>query len=150
MKTDDHACDRLVAYVSRKEWWHVPPRDPEVYKKRGKFLASTFREAEFWGRPLNEPQKATIASPLVGDEAAIEEELFGRRISRDDISLRERWRLDAKMKRVALARGYDSIVLMTPAAFARFASSGRVPRSLELNILETNDAKFFTGRGRRG
>jgi hypothetical protein len=145
MMTDSGTSDLLVANVNRKRWWHVPPRDSEAYRKRGKFLASTFEEAEFWGRPLDEPQKATIARPLVGDEAAIEEELFGRRISRDDIGLEGRWKLDAKMRRAALARGYDSIVLMTPAAFARFTSSGKVPRSLELNILKTNDPDFFTG-----
>lgn len=48
---------KLVLHVNRKKWWHVPPRNPRAYSQRGKFLASSFREAEFWGRPLDEPQK---------------------------------------------------------------------------------------------
>lgn len=65
--------EKLVAHVNRKNWWHVPPQDPKAYRKRGKFLASTYREAEFWGRPLDEPQKASISRPLVGDEATLRE-----------------------------------------------------------------------------
>jgi hypothetical protein len=38
--------ERLIAHVNRKQWWHVPPVDPNAYKKRGKFLASSFVEAE--------------------------------------------------------------------------------------------------------
>jgi len=56
MKKGDHLFEKLVAHVNRKGWWHVPPRDPTAYGKRGKFFASSFREAEFWGRPLDEPQ----------------------------------------------------------------------------------------------
>jgi hypothetical protein len=36
--------ENVVAHINRKEWWHVPPRDPSAYSKRGKFLASSFRE----------------------------------------------------------------------------------------------------------
>src|SRR5258708_6330067 len=104
--------EKLIAHVNRKEWWHVPPRDPSAYSKRGKFFASSFREAEFWGRPLDEPQKVKISCPLVGDEMTIEKRLFGKRVSREDVSLNERWALDARMRKAALARGYDSIVLM--------------------------------------
>lgn len=128
--------EKLIAYVNRRDWWHVPPRDPSAYSKRGKFFASSFREAEFWGRPLNDPQRVAIARPLIGDEDAIEKMLFGRRVSREDIAMEKRWALDAKMKRAALARGYDSIVLMAPKAFAEFQTTGRLPRSMELNILD--------------
>lgn len=127
--------EKLVAHVNRKEWWHVPPRDPSAYSKRGKFLASSFREAEFWGRPLDEPQRVTVAHPLVGDEEAIERKLFGRRVSSETISVKERWALDAKMKVAAQAEGYDSIALITPKAFSAFKKSGKLPRSIELNIL---------------
>ena len=44
--------NRIVAHVNRKAWWHVPPQDPMAYRKRGKFFASSFAEAEFDGRPL--------------------------------------------------------------------------------------------------
>jgi hypothetical protein len=101
--------EKVIAHVNRKEWWHVPPRDPSAYSKRGKFLASSFREAEFWDRPLDEPQKVKISCPLVGDEMTIEKRLFGRRVSRQDISVEQCWVLDAKMKKAALAKGYDSM-----------------------------------------
>jgi len=128
-------CQRIVALVNRKAWWHVPPRDPGAYEKRGKFLASSYLEAEFWGRPLNDAQKVRVARPLIGDEPIIEKTLFGKRVSRESIGLDQRWRLDARMKRAALAKGYDSILLMSPQGFGRFRSTSKVPRSLELNIL---------------
>lgn len=127
--------EKLIAHVNKKDWWHVPPRDPSAYSKRGKFFASSFREGEFWGRPLDDPQRVAITRPLIGDEDTIEKMLFGRRVSSEDIAMEKRWALDAKMKRAALARGYDSIVLMAPKAFAEFQTTGRLPRSMELNIL---------------
>src|SRR5208283_1837027 len=96
--------DRIIRHVNRKEWWHVPPRDPQAYLKRGKFLASSFAEAEFWGRPLDEPQKVNISCPLVGDEPTIERCLFGKPVSHEDISVKKRWVLDTRMKKAALAR----------------------------------------------
>lgn len=47
--------EKLLARINRKDWWHVPPANPAAYGQRGKFLASTFQEAEFWGRPLDTP-----------------------------------------------------------------------------------------------
>lgn len=131
----DSFFEKLVAHINRKDWWHVPPQDPAAYRKRGKFLASSFREAEFWGRPLDQPLRVIVKRPLVGDEDTIEKELFGRRISRDDIGVEKRWNLDAKMKEAALAKGYDSILLMTGKAYAQFKSRGKLPRSMELNLL---------------
>lgn len=129
----------LVYHVNRKEWWYVPPRDPNSYSKRGKFLASSFRQAEFWGRPLDEPQRVTVSKPLIGDEETIEKQLFGRRVSSEDITMEERWKLDAKMKRTALKKGYDSLVLLAPKAFAEFQSTGKLPRTIELNVLNARN-----------
>ncbi len=134
-KTSSIFYQKLIAHVNRKDWWHVPPRDPSAYSKRGKFLASSFREAEFWGRPLDEPQRVTIARPLIGDEETIEKSLLGRRVSTDDISMEARWALDARIRREALARGFDSIVLLSPKAFSEFNKTGVLPRSIELNVL---------------
>ncbi|MGB6875852.1 MAG: hypothetical protein WBD87_07430 [Candidatus Acidiferrales bacterium] len=132
--------EKIIAHINRKVWWHVPPRDPEAYRKRGKFLASSFKEAEFWGRPLDEPQKVEVRRPLIGDEGTIEKELFGRRVSRDqNITMEERWEIDAKMKRAALDKGYDSILLMAPKAYSRLKMSGKLPRSLELNLLNATE-----------
>ena len=127
-------CERLIAFVNRKNWWHVPPVDPKAYSKRGKFLASSFGEAEFYGRPLDDPQKVVVARPLIGDE---------RRISRvlrippqyDGMTLKQIAAHDAFWRNAALKRGFDSILLMAPKCFAEFRASGKMPRSLELNIL---------------
>jgi hypothetical protein len=128
--------EKIIAHVNRKDWWHVPPRDLDAYNKRGIFLASSFKEAEFWGRPLDNPQKVSVSHPLVGDEETIEKTLLGQRISDEEITLEERWKLDAKMKRAALAQGYDSIVLISQKSFSTLKASGKVPRSMELNILD--------------
>jgi hypothetical protein len=127
--------ERIVAHVNRKSWWHVPPIYPIAYRKRGKFLASSFAEAEFWGRPLDDPQRVTVIAPLVGDEATIESRLFGNCISMQEITVAQRFRLDARMKRAALAKGYDSILFMARGSFVRLKATGKIPRSLELNIL---------------
>ena len=132
--------DKLVAHINRKQWWHVPPQDAAAYRKRGAFYAAIFHEAEFWGRPLNEPQRVKVSNPIIGDEDGIETELFGRPVPAPDAHSRTvlewRWRLDAKMKKAALAEGYDSIVLMTPVAFAAYTGHGKIPRSIELNVLK--------------
>jgi hypothetical protein len=146
MKQSGVFFESLVTHVNRKEWWHVPPRDPSAYSKRGKFLASSFREAEFWGRPLDEPQRVAVCKPLIGDEEAIEKKLFGRRVSSEDITMEERWKLDARMRRAALRKGYDSLVLMAPKAFAKFQSTGKLPRSMELNVLNLGKAKRGAAR----
>jgi|SRR5712664_745984 len=130
--------DRIVRHVNRKNWWHVPPRDPKAYLKRGKFFASSFREAEFWGRPLDEPQKVYISRPLIGDEPTIEKQLFGRTVSHEDISMDKRWSLDARMKKAAVAMGYDSIILLGPKAFSVFKATGKLSRRIELNVLNTS------------
>jgi len=128
------AYDKLVSHVNRKQWWHVLPADPDAYQKRGKFLASSFGEAEFYGRPLDEPEKVTIARPLVGDERTISKAL-GIPPQRDGMPLRQIAAHDAVWRNAALKKGFDSILLMSPRCFVEFKASGKLPRSLELNIL---------------
>jgi len=127
---------RLIKHVNRKHWWHVKPTDPSAYEKRGKFLASSFEEAEFYGRPGDVPEKVTIASPVVGDNDTIERKLIGRVESHSEISVEKRFVLDAKLRRAALRKGYDSIVLMSKPGFQKFWKEGKIPRSLELNIVD--------------
>lgn len=125
---------KIIAHVNGKSWWHVPPRDVTAYKKRGRFLASSYREAEFWGRPLDEPQRVNVKCPLVGDEVTIEQILFGRRLSEENIGIEKRFQLDAKMKKAAQAHGFDAIPLLTTKGFSEFKSKGLIPRSLELKV----------------
>jgi len=127
---------RLIEHVNRKNWWHVTPEDVGAYGKRGKFLASSFQEAEFYGRPGDQPEKVKITSPVIGDNDTIERKLIGRVESGPEIRIPERFALDAKLRRAALKRGYDSIVLMSKPGFQKFKKEGKIPRSLELNVLD--------------
>jgi hypothetical protein len=128
--------ERLVAHVNRKQWWHVPPVDPDAYKKRGKFFASSFSAAEFYGRPLDEPQKVWIAKPLVGDEKRIAH-VLGIPPQHGGMTLEQIAAHDAKWRNAALKNGFDAIVLMSAKCFTEWKATGRIPRSLELNVLET-------------
>jgi hypothetical protein len=130
----DSVIKEIIAHVNRREWWHVPPHDPMAYRKRGKFFASSFRDAEFYGRPLDTPQHVVIGKPLVGDERAIAK-VLGIPPQHEDMSLEEIAAHDVLWRNAALAKGFDSIVLMTPKAFVRLTTDGKLPRSLELNVL---------------
>ena len=132
MKTEPY--QRIIAHVNRKLWWHVPPLDPDAYKKRGKFLASNFGEAEFYGRPLDEPQRVTVSRPLVGDEKRIAY-VLGIPPQREGMTYKQIAAHDAKWRNVALTKGHDAILLMAPGSFREWRLTGKVPRSLELNIL---------------
>ena len=127
--------EKVVRHVNRKDWWHVPPQDPKAYQKRGKFLASSFAEAEYWGRPLDKPLRVSIARPLVGDEPAIAK-VLGVAAQHESMTLKEIEAHDARWRKAAIAKGYDAIVLMGPEPFAKFRTTGKLPRSIELNILD--------------
>ena len=114
---------RLVSYVNRKEWWHVPPTDPLAYTKRGEFLASTYHDAEFYGRPNNVPEKVRIANPFICDKSSIEQELLGKIVSHEGMSIEEIARVDAQIRVVALKRGYDSIILFGEKGHKEFKDS---------------------------
>jgi hypothetical protein len=142
----------LIDRINRKDWWHVPPGDPLAYEKRGKFYSSTFREGEFWGRPLDTPERVNVRNPIVGDEPEVWRVLFGKQIKVPDLSyprlLEWRWGLDARMKRIALKKGYDSIVVLSTPGFKKYAE-GRLPLSIELNVLN-QDGQSPLGNSRDG
>lgn len=135
-----NSLEKLIKHVNRKQWWHVPPVDPDAYQKRGKFLASTYVEAEFYGRPLNEPQRVTIAKPVVGDEKTIAKAL-GVPPQYQGMTLEQIAAHDARWKKAAVKKGFDSIVLMAPKHFGIWKKTGKIPRSIELNILNVNDSQ---------
>jgi hypothetical protein len=126
-------CERIVRHVNRKQRWHVTPADPNAYKERGKFLTSSYAKAAFYGRPLDEPQKMSIARPLVGDENTIAS-ILGIPTQYDGMTLEQVAVHDAKWRNAALRKAYDSILLMAPRCFAMFKETGKLPRSLELNM----------------
>ncbi|MFN8138955.1 MAG: hypothetical protein U0R49_04065 [Fimbriimonadales bacterium] len=134
--------EKLMRRVHRKYWWHGTPDDPDAFKKRGQFFASTYLEAEMYHRHP-QPYKVKISKPLIGDENAIMFRLFGSGPHRaldlyqeclsDDLGpLDHRFELDALMKERAVELGYDSILLMSAYGYRRYRT-GRLPRSLELN-----------------
>jgi hypothetical protein len=132
--------DRLIAHVNRKSWWHLPPMDPKAYTKRGKFLASTYDEAAFYGifgagKPLE--QRAKIAKPLVGDEKRIAR-VLGIPPQYDGMTIEQMATHDARWRNAALKKGYDAILLMSPKCFAEWKANGKIPRSLELNVLKVS------------
>lgn len=125
----------LIKHINRKDWSHVTPQDPRAYQERGKFFASTYVDAEFYGRPNDVPEKVSISTPLVGTNATIERRLFGRVVSHLDMEIKRRFALDAKMRKAALQQGYDSIVLMSQTCYRHFRKAGKIPRNIELNVL---------------
>jgi hypothetical protein len=136
----------LISKINNSYWWHVPPSDSCAYKKRGKFLASTFAQAEFYGRPNDEPERVNIRNPVYGfSEVEIFEKLFTseemkklhyKAIENDTGPnwYEKRIALDSKMYVRARKLGYDAIVLMTPQG-KKDLQRNRKPRSLELNLL---------------
>ena len=138
MKKDFY--ERLVAHVNRKQWWHVPPVAPDAYKKRGKFYSVSFAAAEFWGRPLDEPERVTIKKPLIGDEKHIAK-VLGIPPQYEGMGLEQIAEHDALWRNAALKKGFDAIVLMAPVTFAEWKKSGKIPRSLELNVLQVSESQ---------
>ena len=134
----------LIEKVNNSNWWHVPPADPDAYKKRGKFLASTYTQAEFYGRPNIQPEKVRIKNPLFGfSDKDVLKKLFGQRSTKllmKEISIKDTYKaiieLDAKMCRRARYLNYDAIVLMAKSG-KNFLRKGIKPKSIELNLMNT-------------
>ena len=137
----------LVQKINKSDWWHVRPRDTNSFKKRGKFLASSYSQAEFYGRPNNAPEKIRISNPVFGFlEDEILEQLFPgdvakihKRFKLDIDESRDDWyekriQLDSKMHKRAKEMGFDSIVLLSPAG-RKYIEMHQKPHSIELNLL---------------
>jgi len=133
----------LINKINSSLWWHVVPSDPNAYKKRGKFLASTFNQASFYGRPNNNPERVSVKKPLWGvSELDILRTLFPNNYEELEQSVKnvneKKWyqnriHLDMKMYRNAKKMGYDSIVLLVPNAI-KDLKINRKPKSIELNL----------------
>lgn len=133
----------LTEKINHSGWWHVPPKDPNAYQKRGKFLASTFLQAEFYGRPNDEPEKVCIQNPIFGfSELEILEKLFEEKgkkylervVNESGDFYKRRIDLDAKMHDRAKGLGHDAIILMTPFG-KKSLLKNRKPHSIELNLI---------------
>jgi hypothetical protein len=138
----------LIRKINQSLWWHVPPSDNNAYKKRGKFLASSYLQAEFYGLPNIDGEKVQIQNPVFGfSEPEIFEQLFqgdeleaGYSVFQDLLNgcadlYKKRIALDAKMFEKAKELGFDAIVLMTEAG-KKSLQLGQKPRSIELNLVK--------------
>lgn len=131
----------LIEKINKSVWWHVTPKDVNAYKKRGKFLASTYKQAEFYGRPNDIPEKVSISNPVYGcSEIEILKSLFPKnykklfsKISDDVGGYVSRISLDAKMFKKAKKMGYDAIVLLGSNG-VEYLLRNRKPHSIELNL----------------
>jgi hypothetical protein len=138
---------RLIDSIRRRMWWHVPPTDRAAYLKRGKFYASSFDEALFYGRPLDIPDRVVVTNPIFGDSDAVHLQLTGQPEpfgAAEDVSYKQIIQRDALWMRVAKANGFDSIVIFSDAGFRKFRATGVVPRSLELNIFNPSCGRPIT------
>jgi len=135
----------MIAKINKSLWWHVTPSDPDAYKKRGKFLASTYLQAEFYGRPNDDPEKVNINRPVWGySEKEIlmklfpdnhEELLSEVRVGPEDANwYSKRIELDRKMHEEAKTRGYDAIVLLCWNAKSYLLRNCKPP-AIELNLM---------------
>jgi hypothetical protein len=133
----------LIEKVNKSHWWHVVPSDPKSYEKRGKFFASTYSQASFYGSPKDKPERVFIQNPLCGtSEKEILKKLFPanhKELSKEVADeeggwYRRRISLDSKILKKAKQNGYDAIVLIGSGG-KRGLEKNRKPNSIELNIL---------------
>ncbi len=138
--------DLLINKINSGKWWHATPCDPDAYNKRGRFFASTYLQAQYYGKPNDAPEKVTINNPVFGFS---EEEIWRQVIPsyRDnklmmdilDDTDDENWydrriTVDAKMFSAAKKLGYDSIILICQSGYKTLLKN-RKPHSIELNLL---------------
>lgn len=124
---------KLIVHINSHKWWRTALPDEKTVEARGVFYASSFRDAEFYGRPIDTPFSVNVKNPLLGDETHIMQTL-GLPLPSQDISISERFALDSKMMVLATAKGYDSIALMTTKGYEAHSRTGAVPRSIELQV----------------
>ncbi|HEY4503901.1 MAG TPA: hypothetical protein VJJ28_02240 [Candidatus Paceibacterota bacterium] len=134
--------DILIEKVNKSVWWHVTPYDRGAYKKRGKFLSSTYKQAEFYGRPCDIPEKVSISNPLYGtSEMEILQVLFPKEYNGLCATFEhdyEDWyerriELDSKMYQQAKRMGFDAIVLLDSNG-KKYLINNKKPHSIELNL----------------
>lgn len=127
--------EKLISYINSHNWWRTALPDEKAVKARGLFYASSYREAEFYGRPIDTPFNVNVKNPLFGDEAHIMQTL-GLPLSSPEISIKERFALDSKMMYLATAKDYDSIALVTTKGYEFYIKTSAIPRSIELQIFK--------------
>jgi hypothetical protein len=132
--------------LNKRKWWHSPPADKKAYKKRGIFLASSYKECEFYGRPLDEPIKVNVSNPLVDTEENIIRLLFGNNSPQmvaymalingnAKEPLKVRFKLDKDLFKAAKNKNYDAIAVVSEKRLEN-TKNRKLSKSIELNILD--------------
>ena len=138
--------DILIEKINKSVWWHITPQDAHAYKKRGKFLASTYNQALFYGKPDMDPERVLIKNPLWSDsELTILKVLFPEdyikkyetvtnvNVVDGNDYYQKRVELDSLMYKKAKKLGFDAIVLLGSTGIQELKKN-RKPRSIELNL----------------
>ena len=55
---------KLIAYINKHEWWRTTLPDKQEVKARGMFFMNSYRQAEFYGRPIDTPFRVKIKNVL--------------------------------------------------------------------------------------
>ena len=142
MKKELTLADQLI----KRKRWHSPPADKAAYKKRGIFLASSYKECEFYGCPFDKPIKVNVTYPLVDTEENIIRFLFGNNSSQMVVykaliggtakePLKARFKLDMDLFKAAKNKNYDAIAVVTEKGLEK-ARKYKLPKSVELNVLD--------------
>lgn len=137
----------LADQLNKRKWWHSPPADKAAYKKRGMFLAPSYKECEFYGRPLDEPIRVNVSNPLVDTEKNIIKFLFGDNSSQMSAyialikgtakePLKVRFKLDRDLFKAAKNKNHDAIAVVTEKELEKIKNH-KLPRNVELNVLDT-------------
>jgi hypothetical protein len=124
---------KLISYINSHSWWRTALPGEKAVNARGLFYASSFKDAEFYGRPIDTPFRVKVTNPLFSDEPLIMQ-FLGLSLQSPGISIKERFALDAKMMELAALKGYDSIALTTTKAYEKYIVTSRIPRSIELQV----------------
>ncbi|MEW6739098.1 MAG: hypothetical protein ACOYU2_05340 [Nitrospirota bacterium] len=136
----------LADQINKRIWWHSPPSDKNAYKKRGMFLSSSYKECEFYGRPLDEPIRVKVSKPLVDTERNVIRFFFGNDspqmltlnalmngTSRSPV--KARFKLDADLFEAAKKNKYDAIAIIPEKGLEKIKNH-KLPRSVELNVID--------------
>lgn len=123
---------KLIARINRKYWWRTALPSKRCILDRGLFFASSFEEAEFYGRPLDTPFRVRITNPIVGSFFYIEKELLGYD-SPGKKTIAAIFDHDALLKKRAENKGFDSIIVLSSTGHDKYYHENKIPYSVELN-----------------
>ena len=124
---------KLINRVNRKAWWRTCMPNKKAIRDRGLFFASSFEEAEFYGRPLDTPFRVRIENPIIGHFDHIQKQLLCNTVEFND-TITGIFVHDKLLKERAQQQGFDSIIVISESSHKKYCLENRLPRSMELNV----------------